>query len=232
MSDTPPIVKNPLFFLDYDGTLAPIVDDPMSAFPHTEAPGLLEQLTARYPLWIITGRHLRDLAVLLDMPLRAIGLHGAQEGTIGGAHESLIPEGAQTALSARRRTVPDLEGLRVEEKEHTFAVHYRAVKEKAKVRARLRAWTDDLPEELDAIWGKDVLELRPRGLDKGVAVRRIAEDFPNHTPVYLGDDVTDEDAFAALAEDAVTVKVGEGDTRARFRLGDVEAVVAYLKQYV
>ena len=63
-------------------------------------------------------------------------------------------------------------------------------------------------------------------------MRRIAAEHPDHTPVYLGDDVTDEDAFAALDAPAVTVKVGAGETRARYRLPDVDAVVAYLAGFL
>lgn len=227
-----PVVENPLFFLDYDGTLAPIVEDPMAAYPHAEAEALLEGLEARYPVWIVTGRHLRDLGVLLGKPLQAIGLHGAQEGTIGGELQSLIPEHAQAALARLRRSVPDEAGVRLEEKGPTFAIHYRGVADEALFRRRFERWLADLPEDLEAIWGKKVLELRAKGLSKGTAVRRLAEAHPDHTPVYLGDDVTDEDAFRALPEDAVTVKVGGGDTVARYRLDDVEAVMRYLKEYV
>lgn len=102
-------------------------------------------------------------------------------------------------------------------------------------RAHLRDWLADLPDVLDAIWGKKVVELRPDGLTKGTAVRRIADQHPDHVPVYLGDDVTDEDAFAALQDmdrNAVSVKVGPGDTRADARLDGPDAVMDYLRRYV
>jgi len=86
----PPVPVSPLLFLDYDGTLAPIVDDPMQAFPHPEVPDLLRELDKKYPLWIVTGRNLNDLSVLLGVPLQGIGLHGAQEGRIGGPTEYLV----------------------------------------------------------------------------------------------------------------------------------------------
>lgn len=230
----PPVVDRPLFFLDYDGTLAPIVDQPMEAYPHPDVPPLLDVVADRYPLWVITGRHLRDLAVLLRKPLPAVGLHGTQQGVVGETTESLMPAAAVTALDRLREALPDLDGLRVEDKPPSFAVHYRGVPDEAAAREHLQAWAADLPDELTAIWGKKVVELRPVGYDKGVAVTRLAEAHPEHTPIYLGDDVTDEDAFAALEalnRPVLTIKVGPGETRAQHRLPDVEAVVAYLRQY-
>lgn len=233
MTDTtPPVVDHPLFFLDYDGTLAPIVDDPMQAFPHPEVEGLLAALEARHPVWIVTGRYLRDLSTFFERPFRAIGLHGLQEGAIGGPVETAVTDDVRDAIAAMRAGVPVLDGLAVEEKGPTFAVHYRKVADEATAREHLRSWTEGMPDTLDAIWGKKVVEVRPRGIDKGVAVRRIADMQPDRVPLYLGDDVTDEDAFAALDGRGVTIKVGAGPTKARYRVPDVEAVVAYLKRYL
>ena len=232
----PPLVERPLFFLDYDGTLAPIVDEPSEAYPHPDVPALLKRLGARYPVWIVTGRHLRDLDPFLpDLDLQAIGLHGAQTGTVNGTTESRLSDQMVAALRRMREAAPEIDDVTVEDKEHTFAVHYRQASDKEAVRERLRRWVAAAPEVLDAIWGKDVLELRPEGVDKGTAVLDVARDHPRRTPVYLGDDVTDEDAFVALEHrerEAVTVKVGPGDTYARYRLSGPEAVVAYLSRYV
>ena len=231
----PPVVDRPLFFLDYDGTLAPIVDDPDEAVPHPDVPDLLRELDAKYPVWIVTGRDLRALSRFLDQPLNAIGLHGAQQGRIGGEVERLMPDDAAQALKQLRQTVPPVDGLRVEDKDQSFAVHYREVEQAAEVQERLRSWLETMPEMLDAIWGKKVVELRPEGLTKGTAVRRIAAEHPDCTPVYLGDDTTDEDAFVALREldrDVVTVRIGDADTKADHRLADPDAVVAYLERYV
>lgn len=232
-SDHPPVVERPLFFLDYDGTLAPIVDKPMEAVPHPDVPVLLKQLRDKFPVRIITGRHLRDLAVLMpEASHQAVGLHGTQEGTIGGEINSLLSRDAESALEHLRQTLPETQGVEVEDKGPTFAVHYRSARDEAAVRAKLEEWADNVPEVLETIWGKKVVELRPRGQSKGTAVRQIADEYPDHTPIYLGDDVTDEDAFEALGEEAVTVKIGTGKTTARYRLDGVEEVVAYLEQYV
>ncbi|WP_233993765.1 trehalose-phosphatase [Salinibacter altiplanensis] len=229
-----PVVENPLFFLDYDGTLAPIVDDPDAAVPHPEAPALLRLLDARFPLWIVTGRDLQALSSFLNQSLHAIGLHGAQEGIVGRDAHSLMPDAAAEALRRLCEAVPDVEGLQVEDKDQSFAVHYRKAADTDAAQAQLKDWLADLPDGLDAIWGKQVVELRPDGLTKGTAVRRIAGQHPDRVPVYLGDDVTDEDAFAALQEmdrDVCTIKVGGGDTQADARLDGPDAVMAYLRRY-
>jgi trehalose 6-phosphate phosphatase len=229
---TPPVADNPLFFLDYDGTLAPIVDDPMQAYPHESVPDLLRALESEYPLWIVTGRFLNDVEQLLEGSYRAIGLHGIQEGTLGGRKENAISDEAKRAIERLRRTVPMGDGIRVESKGPMFAVHYRLSGDKKGAREAIAEWLKELPDVLTPIWGKDVVELRPSGVSKGTAVRRIADSHPDRTPVYLGDDVTDEDAFEALGQDALTIKVGPGDTAARYRLSDAEAVVQYLNHYI
>lgn len=232
----PPVVEHPLFFLDYDGTLAPIVEEPEAAVPHPEAPGLLRQLESRFPpVWIVTGRDLQGLSSFLDLPLKVIGLHGAQKGVVGGTPELLMSDEAEEALVELRESVPSVDGLRVEEKDQMFAVHYRQAPDKVAARERLEGWLQAMPEVLEAIWGKEVVELRPKGLSKGTAVRRIAEEHPDRTPVCLGDDVTDEDAFRALQKmdrEAITIKVGEGETQASFRVEGPDAVMEYLQKYV
>lgn len=233
----PPVPDAPLLFLDYDGTLAPIVDDPSAAVPHPDVPDLLDALDARYPVWIVTGRDVRALEAFLDRSLPVIGLHGSQEGRLGGEVRRLMSDDALNAIRELRERVPDTDGVEVEEKDPSFAVHYRKAADDA-VDA-LEAWVDTMPDVLDAVWGKNVVEVRPKGLTKGSAVRRIAVKHPDRTPVYLGDDVTDEDAFKALhaLRDAtgravVTVKVGPEDTAAEHRLDTPDDVVRYLQRFL
>ena len=134
-----------------------------------------------------------------------------------------------------RDRLPAMAGVVVEDKGGAaFAVHYRRATDPARVREALQSWTAGMPAGLEAIWGKMVVELRPRGVSKGAAVVRIAAEHPGLVPVYLGDDVTDEEAFAALNEAnprAITVKVGSGGTRARYRLDSVDAAVEYLATF-
>lgn len=236
----PPVPDRPLLFLDYDGTLAPLVDDPASAHPHPEVPALVAALAAIHEVVIVTGRDLTSLGRLLvdaDAPLdvRAVGLHGSQDGRPGRPTARRADDALQPHLDRLRTSVPEAEGVQVEDKGAAFAVHYRHAPNPEAARALLETWAADVPDGLAIIWGKSVVELRPAGISKGTAVAQIAAEHPDRTPVYLGDDVTDEDAFRALQalrQPTVTVKVGEGETAAGHRLPDVEAVVAYLKAFL
>ena len=229
---SPPITSNPLFFLDYDGTLAPIVDDPMQAFPHPAITDILDDLADRYPVWVVTGRYLGDLEQLIDHTFEAIGLHGIQRGRLQGPKEYHISDNDRGSIRKLRETAPVSADVQLEEKGPMFALHYRRASDKDAAREAIRQWLSDKPDSLDAIWGKDVVELRPKGISKGTAVSEIAERFSDRTPIYLGDDVTDEDAFRALGDEALTVKVGDGETDAKYRLGGVEEVAEYLRRYL
>lgn len=232
----PPHPDRPLLFLDYDGTLAPIVDDPAQAVPHPDVPDLLRQLADRYPVVVVTGRDLRALSRLIGgVRVRAVGLHGAEEGWSDGTVEVRATEAHAADLRRLRAAVPEGEGITVEDKGAAFAVHYRHAPDTEAARAALEHWVQDAPDALAAIWGKWVVELRAADISKGTAVRCHAAAHPDRTPVYLGDDVTDEDAFIALQAlrtPSVTVKVGEEESAAAYRVPDVEAVVAYLRGFL
>ncbi len=232
-SEYPPLVSNPLFLLDYDGTLASIVPDPARAVPHPEAVEVLERLRQHHPVYLLTGRRVKELETLLPLPgLRVAGVHGMEEGVLGGTVRSQVPLGKLAALEAVRRHLPKLPGIRVEDKGLALALHYRGASDEAALEAALRAWIQAVPEGVQPLWGKKVLELRPSGFGKGEAAASIARSHPDRTPVILGDDTTDEEAFSVLGEKAVTIKVGSGPTHARWRLRDVADVVLYLKRYL
>ncbi len=226
----PRILDHPLFLLDYDGTLAEIVDDPEAAIPHPDVPALLAALNARYPVFLVSGRSVASLSRLLEVPeLNVVGVHGMESGILGEDAEPLVDEGDLDALDTVREQLPDIPGLNAEDKGLAIALHYRNVD--AAGEAALRTWAETTPDTLDRLWGKKVLELRPHGYSKGRTAARLAAEHPQATPVFIGDDTTDEEAFAAIPQ-GLSVKVGEGDTQAQARLADVAAVVAYLKRYL
>lgn len=226
----PQVFAAPLLLLDYDGTLAEIVPDPEAAFPHPEVPALLHALCERYPVYLVTGRSVASLSALLIVPgLEVVGVHGMEAGRLGEAATPLVAENDLAALQTVRKQLPAILGLNVEDKGLAIALHYRGV-DKVGVGA-LRTWSETVPHSLDRLWGKMVLELRPHGYSKGRVVARLAAEHSQATPLFIGDDTTDEEAFAALPQ-GLTVKVGEGETRAQARLPDVEAVVNYLKRYL
>ncbi len=226
----PHVLDAPLLLLDYDGTLAEIVANPEAAVPHFEVPQLLRALHERYPTYLVTGRSVKSLSRLLRVPgLEVVGVHGMEAGRLGEGATPLIAEGDLDALEVARVQLPEIPGLNVEDKGLAVALHYRNVD--AAGTDALKAWSKMLPTSLDRLWGKQVLELRPHGYSKGRVVARLAAKHPQATPLFIGDDTTDEEAFAAIPQ-GLSVKVGEGETRAQTRLPDVAAVVAYLKRYL
>jgi trehalose 6-phosphate phosphatase len=228
----PPVLEQPVFFLDYDGTLAPIVSEPMRAYAHPELPPLLKRLAERHPTWIVTGRDLRALGTLLPVELPAVGLHGVEWGTVGNVHEERIAEADRDAIRSMRQRVPDLPGVRVEQKGALFAVHFRTAADPDAAVKVLSDWVETAPERLEIVWGKLVVELRPRGASKGTVVEELLARYPGRQPVCMGDDTTDEDAFRMLGSRGASIKIGPGPTDARYRLDTVNEVVAYLGQYL
>lgn len=228
----PPVADEPLLILDYDGTLAEVTDRPHEARPHGAVPSLLAELDRRYPLAILTGRQVGDLGDLLPVPgLRVIGVHGIEAGTIGGDVEALVPDHVLAQLQRVRADLPEVHGIEVEDKTAAIALHYRNAPDPDRALAELRAWSDGIPDGMEALWGKMVLEIRPEGHDKGRATEKLMAEHPDCTPVVIGDDTTDEEAFAAVSA-GITIKVGPGETAARHRLPDVDAVVEYLRRYL
>ncbi len=218
-----------LIVCDYDGTLAPIVTRPEDAVPESGAPEALAKLQARpgRELAVLSGRRAGEVRGFLKLPdLHVVGLHGMQWP---GEAERVAERDVIENLLAQ---LPQAAGLRLEDKGATLAVHYREVAdlEKEEVEARLAGI--QLPQGWEAVAGKMVREFRPAGFGKGRALRRLAEEHPGLLPVFLGDDVTDEEGFeAALDLGGAAVKVGGGDTRAPHRLDGPAEVVALLEAW-
>lgn len=224
-------------FLDIDGTLLHITDAPELAEVSDHLRAVLAALLPRFEgaIALISGRRL-DSIDRLFAPLRlpAAGLHGLEHrGPNGdvrrlGAPEALNPW--RDALAAFARDNP---GVTLEDKGRAVALHYRRAPENA---AAARHLVGQLMARhgsgLRVIDGKMVLEIKPALADKGHAVRGFLAEppFRGRRPVFIGDDTTDEDAFAvvnALGGDSICVGDRPG-THARFRLADVDAVVAWL----
>jgi trehalose-phosphatase len=229
-------------FLDYDGTLTPIVHRPEAAVLAEPARGILRRLAARWPTAIVSGRARADVAarVALD-EVGYAGSHGFDIVGPGAARPrlevgaDLVPTLAEAAGELRRRTA-DIPGVLVEEKGFSVALHYRLV-DATRVAAVEQAFEETFAARpgLRRTAGKKVLELRPAlDWDKGCAVVWMLEhcepDPRATTAVYIGDDVTDEDAFRALGPGSVTVVVTEEPrpTAARYSLRDSHEVGGFL----
>jgi trehalose-phosphatase len=211
---------------DYDGTIAPIVEDPTQAAPLPETVAALRAL-ANLPqtkVAVISGRALRDLAALSRLPseIHLVGSHGS-EFDVGFVHK-LAPE----LTELRDRLLRELsaitrgrEGVRLEVKPASVAVHTRtaprdvAAEVVESVKAGPASWVG-----LQVTQGKEVIELSVVATHKGTALDALRTQLGASAVLYVGDDVTDENAFAHLHGPDLGVKIGTGDSRATHRLAD------------
>lgn len=236
--DAPPPLSfaGTALFLDFDGTLVELADAPdLIRVPDT-LPPLLGRLAERLEgrLAIVSGRAIADLDRHLGRTALAIsGSHGFELRLADGR----VLAGATPAqLAEVRREVSRFAassaGLLVEEKPAGIAVHYRqAPREEGRVAAFLAGLAERNGLVLQR--GKMVVELRPPGADKGEALRRMMREppFDGARPLFVGDDLTDEHAFAAAAAlDGAGILVGTPrETAARWRLPGVAAVARWLE---
>lgn len=225
-------------FLDFDGTLVDIVQRPdLVRIPA----GLAETLMAVHgrlggALALITGRTIADLDQLLTpVRLPTAGVHGLEyrdnSGIMYADSPATIPEHVRNRLIALATTAP---GLILEDKGVSLAMHYRQVPDKeAMIRDELAAICAELGRDFVLQDGKMVIELRPGNATKGTAVRKFLSEppFAGRRPIFIGDDVTDEDAFRVVNEmDGYSIIVGAIDdcSSARFALPDVSAVQSWI----
>jgi trehalose-phosphatase len=233
----------PAVFLDYDGTLTPIVDDPKKALLAEEMRDAVRGLAERYHVAIISGRGLELLERLIGVDTVFLaGSHGFEIASPEGGADRLergvellpVIDDAEEVLRAR---LAEIDGHEVERKRFSIAVHYRRAAERDA--PKIEAIVDEVlaeRRELRKGHGKKVLRVGPNiDWDKGHAVRwileRLERDAPSLFPIYVGDDLTDEDAFRALSGRGLTVAVRDGESRrtaADYTLADVGEVERFL----
>jgi trehalose-phosphatase len=220
---------------DYDGTLAPIVDDPALAHPlagSIEYLRLLAELTSTH-VAVISGRSLSDLALFTRLPreVRLVGSHGAE--FLPGFESRLPP--AKIALTdfitrSLEAIASQFPGARVERKPAGAALHFRSVP--LAVRQACIQLVIEGPGAIDGVsvkHGKMVVELAAVAADKGTALEGIRKLVHASAVVFVGDDLTDEDAFERLVQPPdLGIKVGPGDSAARSRVEDPQDVTLLL----
>jgi trehalose 6-phosphate phosphatase len=216
---------------DYDGVLARLRDVPSEAVPESGVAEVLSRLAGSdgVTVALVSGRGVADLQTTsgLTGPFRWVGSHGAEfDGPLTGE------------LAARRDAlverlgpvVAGTPGARLEAKPASVAVHVRQVPDRLAADALLENTRTLANSSLTLKPGKDVLEMAMTDADKGTALRRLREELGSAGALYLGDDVTDEDGFRALGPDDVTVKIGPGDTAARYRVPDTSGALVLLNR--
>ncbi|WP_250446957.1 trehalose-phosphatase [Actinotalea sp. C106] len=229
-----------LLALDFDGTLAPLVDDPDASRALPEAVVALDRLggATGLELALVSGRHLDDLSRLADVPdgTWLVGSHGAERGRrVAGALERVDLELPAEAAALRTEIGDDLDaavgtvgGARVEHKPASVVLHTRTATPADAARLTELALALGEREGVDAMHGKDVVELSVLDVTKGHALADLRTELEVAVVVYVGDDVTDERAFVTLGEQDVTVKVGPGETAARHRTESPESLAEAL----
>lgn len=232
--------RTPAVFLDYDGTLTPIVDHPDDAVLTESSRAALSRLSQRVPVAIVSGRDRADVAQRVGIEsLYYAGSHGFDITGPDGFNEQRGAEFRSTlrlAADQLEDRLEDLEGVWVERKRYGVAVHFRQAKDSAREVERRVADVERSHPALKRSGGKMIVELRPNlDWDKGRAVLWLLEALrlpaDEYLPIYIGDDETDEDAFRALNPDrGIGIVVGESHrpTAAHYRLRTTEEVREFL----
>nr|WP_295932913.1 trehalose-phosphatase [uncultured Dyadobacter sp.] len=228
--------NNRILFLDYDGTLTPIVDTPASAALPQQIKNQILKLCEMATVVIISGRDQQFLQTTFDkMPVNLIAEHGA---FVKMPHlndwQTLSPYGQswQQALRPVLYSYQDrCPGSLVEQKASSLAWHYRTAKDEyaadklaTRLLEQLNQSTIVSGTDLEIIAGKKVIEIKKATYNKGTAAKRYLEAARYEFVLAMGDDTTDEHLFAALPEGSFSIKIGQGATFAQGRLDKQEDI--------
>jgi trehalose 6-phosphate phosphatase len=238
MMQTPPASLEWCLFLDVDGTLIELTDSPFDTCADAEIKVLLSEVAERLggAVALVSGRSIEYLdALFAPLRLPVAGLHGVERrkatGVMHGASfvDSQLDR-ARVALNALVTTYP---GTLLEDKGRTVAVHFRMAPQfEANVRDTVVAVASQLSGNYHIQEGNMMFEIKPRGFTKDSAIRAFMQEppFSGRKPVFVGDDLTDQDAFKAV-EDLGGISIAVGDrVHGQYRLENPAAVRAWLRK--
>lgn len=226
------------FFLDIDGTLLALAAAPAGVMVERELKQTLGRLHAAVggAVALVSGRRIGEVdSLFAPLRLPTAGQHGVERRNRSGVmHRHAAPSHRLSEIKNRLAPlVARHPGLLLEEKGFTLAIHYRQVPGLGGHLHRLLRERVNSAADLRLQRGKMVLEIVPKGSDKGIAISEFMSESPfcGRIPVFLGDDVTDEFGFSVVnAMNGHSIKVGPGCSAARWRLPDVHAVRLWLEQ--
>lgn len=228
------------FFLDVDGTLLDYAPTPDSVHVDERTRSLLERVQRHSDgaLALISGRSAADVDRLFQPLATALaGQHGVERRDLRGVwHRHELPKaGVRAASRELAALAASHPGLVFEDKGLNLAVHYRlAPSLGGEVERVVRRLARELGPQFEVQGGKMLWEIKPSGRDKGKSVLEFMREppFAGKTPIFIGDDVTDESAFEAVNRiGGASVKVGPGDSAARYRIADTEGVRRWLESW-
>ena len=232
--------RRPAVFVDYDGTLTPIVEHPEDALLAEESRSALIRLAQLCPVAIVSGRDMPDVRGMVAVDdLVYAGSHGwdivGPDIRVEYRGDEFLPV-LDDAEGEIRQRLSELEGARVERKRFAIAVHYRQVPDEHtdEIEQAVHAVASSQPK-LRVTGGKKIFELRPAvEWHKGTAVNWLLDALDlageDVVPIYLGDDETDEDAFGALPDHGIGIVVApEHSTAADYALADADEARAFIE---
>lgn len=225
-----------LVALDFDGTLAPLVDEPMSARMTAAAREAVAALVAapRTRVAFVSGRSLADLRVISEYDeasgILLAGSHGAEHHPAAADGDAVDRTLVLSLADAASALVDGVDGVWIETKPFGFAVHTRlaAAADAASVHGRIAALVDERAPDWRRRRGHDLTEYSARAAGKDDAIAHLRERTGATAVLFAGDDVTDEDALRSLAPDDLGVRVGAGETAAAMRVDDIQGLADVL----
>jgi trehalose 6-phosphate phosphatase len=233
--------EHAVLFLDFDGTLAPLQEDPTAVSLSPSMRAVLERCSACFALYFVSGRSLADIRARVNIPgARYAGNHGMEwwDGARNG--NAPISDAARADVRealAALLPLAETPGARVEDKGLSATLHYRAVAPAIVETVRAQAAEILRPivarGHVEALQQKMLVDVRPLGWHKGDFIRFAMEETSEHGfPIFIGDDSTDEDAFRMI-QSGITIHVGTGDgSAAQYSLESIDAVQSFLERLV
>ncbi|WP_151820911.1 trehalose-phosphatase, partial [Acinetobacter soli] len=228
-------------FLDIDGTLSDFQLNPIDSYIPTKTLNILRQIISKkIPVIAVTGRDIdsaRKLFESIDLPIAA--LHGL-EIYIGNEKKLHTPKSfleISNIYKILARACIAYPSLLIENKKSSIALHYRKAPELEDIAKKLMLEAQKIFPNLRLIQGKFVYELIPAQANKGLAIKEVLahlNQYEVYTPIFIGDDVTDEDGFYFVnqLEDGISIKVGQGLTHAKYQLKDTKQVYDFLELFL
>jgi trehalose 6-phosphate phosphatase len=225
-------------FLDVDGTLIELTDTPSQTVADPEIKALLRDLSVRLDgaVALVSGRQIETLDQLFaPLHLPSSGLHGIERRTAEGKLQggTFIDSKLDDARAAIKLFVDSHAGALLEDKRRTVAIHFRMAPQAALEALELAAGiVEKLGKQYQIQPGDMMLEIKPRGFTKATAIRAFMQEppFSGRRPVFIGDDLTDQDGFPAV-ESMGGISIGVGErVQGQYHLDTVTQVRDWLKQ--